>query len=76
MKAAGMKKVILTVQASCGIFTVAKPYTDHAYVIGFLDGKGDILKDLSVIMQKIWIENRGLSLSPGSSVSDLKIPMD
>lgn len=64
MKAAGMKMVILTVKHHDGFVLWQSRYTDHGIMSsGFLDGKGDILKDLSESCKKYGLK-LGVYLSP------------
>ncbi len=64
MKAAGMKKVILTAKHHDGFVLWQSRYTDHGIMSsGFLDGKGDILKDLSESCKKYGLK-LGVYLSP------------
>ncbi len=64
MKAAGMEMVILTVKHHDGFVLWQSRYTDHGVMSsGFLDGKGDVLKDLSGSCQKYGLK-LGVYLSP------------
>lgn len=64
MKAAGMKMVILTVKHHDGFVLWQSRYTHHGIMSsGFLDGKGDILKDLSESCKKYGLK-LGIYLSP------------
>lgn len=64
MKAAGMKMVILTVKHHDGFVLWQSRYTNHGIMsTGFRNGKGDILKDLSISCQKYGLK-LGIYLSP------------
>ncbi|MEA4916721.1 alpha-L-fucosidase [Proteiniphilum sp.] len=64
MKAAGMKMVILTVKHHDGFVLWQSRYTDHGIMSsGFLDGKGDILRELSESCHKYGLK-LGVYLSP------------
>lgn len=64
MKAAGMKKVILTVKHHDGFVLWQSRYTKHGIMsTGFRDGKGDVLKDLSASCRKYGLK-LGVYLSP------------
>lgn len=64
MKAAGMKMVILTAKHHDGFVLWQSRYTDHGVMSsGFLNGKGDILKDLSESCRKYGLK-LGFYLSP------------
>lgn len=64
MKAAGMKKVIITVKHHDGFVLWQSRYTKHGIMsTGFRDGKGDILKDLTASCKKYGLK-LGVYLSP------------
>ncbi|AIM37951.1 alpha-1,3/4-fucosidase [Sphingobacterium sp. ML3W] len=64
MKAAGMKKVIITVKHHDGFVLWQSRYTNHGIMsTGFRDGKGDILKDLTASCKKYGLK-LGVYLSP------------
>ncbi|MDR0332842.1 MAG: alpha-L-fucosidase [Dysgonamonadaceae bacterium] len=64
IKAAGMKKVILTVKHHEGFVLWQSRYTTHGVMSSpFQDGKGDILRDLAESCQKYGIK-LGVYLSP------------
>lgn len=64
MKAAGMKMVIITVKHHDGFVLWQSRYTNHGIMSsGFLDGKGDVLKDLSESCEKHGLK-LGVYLSP------------
>ena len=64
MKAAGMKKVILTVKHHDGFCLWQSRYTKHGIMsTNFRNGKGDVLKDLSESCRKYGIK-LGVYLSP------------
>lgn len=64
MKAAGMKMVILTVKHHDGLVLWQSRYTDHGIMsTGFRDGKGDVLKDLTLSCHKYGLK-LGVYLSP------------
>lgn len=64
MKSAGMKKVILTVKHHDGFVLWQSRYTDQGIMsTTFREGKGDILKDLSLSCQKYGLK-LGIYLSP------------
>lgn len=64
MKAAGMKKVILTVKHHDGFVLWQSRYTDHGVMSSpFQDGEGDILKELSESCEKYGLK-LGVYLSP------------
>lgn len=64
MKVAGMKMVILTVKHHDGFVLWQSRYTDHGIMSsGYLDGKGDVLKELSESCKKYGLK-LGVYLSP------------
>lgn len=64
MKAAGMKMVIFTAKHHDGFVLWQSRYTTHGIMsTGFRDGKGDVLKDLSVSCRKYGLK-LGIYLSP------------
>ncbi|MDR2815244.1 MAG: alpha-L-fucosidase [Proteiniphilum sp.] len=64
MKAAGMKKVILTAKHHDGFVLWQSRYTGHGVMSsGFRNGKGDVLKDLSESCRKYGLK-LGFYLSP------------
>lgn len=64
MKAAGMKMVLLTVKHHDGFVLYQSRYTTHGIMsTNFKNGKGDILKDLSVSLKKYGLK-LGVYLSP------------
>jgi len=64
MKAAGMKKVILTVKHHDGFVLWQSRYTKHGIMsTDFRDGKGDILRELSASCHKFGLK-LGVYLSP------------
>lgn len=64
MKAAGMKMVLLTVKHHDGFVLWQSRYTKHGIMSSpFLDGKGDVLRDLSASCQKYGLK-LGIYLSP------------
>lgn len=64
LKAAGMKKVILTVKHHDGFVLWQSRYTKHGIMsTGFQNGKGDILKNLSESCRKYGLK-LGVYLSP------------
>lgn len=64
MKASGMKKVILTAKHHDGFVLWQSRYTDHGIMSSsYLDGKGDILKELSGSCHKYGLK-LGIYLSP------------
>ena len=64
MKAAGMKMVILTVKHHDGFVIWQSRYTTHGIMsTGFQNGKGDVLKNLSVSLKKYGLK-LGIYLSP------------
>ncbi|MEJ5145594.1 MULTISPECIES: alpha-L-fucosidase [unclassified Sphingobacterium] len=64
MKAAGMKKVIITVKHHDGFVLWQSRYTKHGIMsTGFREGKGDILKDLTASCKKYGLK-LGVYLSP------------
>lgn len=64
MKEAGMKKVILTVKHHDGFVLWQSRYTDHGIMsTNFQQGKGDILRDLSISCEKYGLK-LGVYLSP------------
>lgn len=64
MKAAGMRKVILTVKHHDGFCLWQSRYTKHGIMsTNFQNGKGDILRDLSKSCQKYGLK-LGIYLSP------------
>ncbi|WP_270087269.1 alpha-L-fucosidase [Sphingobacterium sp. SYP-B4668] len=64
MKAAGMKKVIITVKHHDGFVLWQSRYTTHGIMsTGFKEGKGDILKELAASCQKYGLK-LGVYLSP------------
>ncbi len=64
MKAAGMKMVIITVKHHDGFVLWQSRYTKHGIMsTPYLDGKGDILKDLSASCKKYGLK-LGIYLSP------------
>lgn len=64
IQAAGMKMVVLTVKHHDGFVLWQSRYTRHGIMsTGFRDGKGDILKDVSVSCRKYGLK-LGVYLSP------------
>ncbi|RYG28283.1 MAG: alpha-1,3/4-fucosidase, partial [Chitinophagaceae bacterium] len=64
MKAAGMKMVIITAKHHDGFVLWQSRYTKHGVMSsGFKNGKGDIVKELSVSCKKYGL-NLGIYLSP------------
>ncbi len=64
MKEAGMKMVILTVKHHDGFVLWQSRYTDHGIMSSdFMDGKADVLRDLSKSCQKYGLK-LGIYLSP------------
>lgn len=64
MKAAGMKKVIITVKHHDGFVLWQSRYTKHGIMSsGFRGGQGDVLKDLTASCQKYGLK-LGIYLSP------------